>query len=446
MPPQPRYARTASGLHIAYETVGEGPLDLLLVDQWFSNVDALWDFEPLAHLVTQLATFSRVILFDKRGTGLSDPVALEALPTLEGWADDVRAVLDAVGSKRAAMMSGVGAAPMLLAFAATYPDQTSALVLVDPFAKIGRTEDYPIGLPAERLPADLERIRSSWGVGGGTMTILAPNLLADTRLAERYQRYERQSASPGAARAMIAALYENDVRAVLPAIRVPALIIHHADATRITPASGRYIAERIPNAKYVEVPGADNYIWAGDPGPLIAEAQEFLTGVRPAYEPDRVLATVLFTDIVASTARAVELGDAAWRALLAEHHRAVRLALERFRGHEIAATGDGFLATFDGPARAIRCAFAIGDAVRDLGLTVRAGLHTGEIELTGGEIAGIAVHIAARISALAGAGEVLVSSTVKDLVAGAGLAFEPLGLHALKGVPDEWAMFRVVGR
>jgi class 3 adenylate cyclase len=338
-------------------------------------------------------------------------------------------------------MSGVGASYVTLVFAATHPARTSALVLVDPYARFARAPDYPIGMPVDRLPEDLERLRASWGVDGGTMTFLAPNLLANRTLAAQYLRYERQSASPGAARAMISALYESDVRDILPAIQVPTLVISHSQGARIGPAHGRYIVERVPGARFVELPGSENYVWAGDIQPLTAEVEEFLTGVRPVAEPDRVLATVLFTDLVGSTARAAELGDAEWRRLLGEHEQEVRTALERFRGHEVKTTGDGFLATFDGPARAVRCAFAIRDAVASHGMAVRAGLHTGEIELTGTDVAGIAVHIAARICALAGPGEVLVSSTVKDLAAGAGLAFETRGTQSLKGVPGEWVLF-----
>jgi class 3 adenylate cyclase len=420
--------------------VGDGPLDIVLVDQWFSNVDAQWQFPPLARLLAQLASFSRVIVFDKRGTGLSDPVAVDALPTLEEWSDDLRAVLDAVGSERPALISGVGASFMTLVFAATHPTRTSALVLVDPLARMAWAPDYPIGQPLDRLPEDLERLRAGWGVAG-TMGFLAPSLLANHSLAQQYLRYERQSASPGAGKAMIGMLYDSDVRHVLPAIRVPTLVLHHAAGARIGPAHGRYIAERIQGARYVELPGSENYIWAGDADGLVAEIQEFLTGVRPVSDPDRVLATVLFTDLVDSTGRAAELGDARWRAVLAEHHREIRSALERFRGREIKTTGDGFLATFDGPARGVRCAVAIRDAMTSAGIVVRAGLHTGEIELTDDDVAGIAVHIAARICALASPGEVFVSSTVKDLVAGSGLVFEDRGRRQLKGVPDDWAIF-----
>lgn len=440
---QTRYARNGS-LHIAYQTVGDGPLDLVLADQWFSNVDAQWDFPPLARLLPQLASFSRLIVFDKRGTGLSDPVSIDSLPTIEEWIDDLLAVLDAVGSERTVLLSGIGAAYMTLVFAATYPQRTSALVLVDPFARFAFADDYPLGQPTERLSQDLERLRAGWGVSGGTMNFLAPNLLEDRVLAERLMKYERHSVSPGVAKAMLQLLYEADVRDVLPAIRVPTLVLSHSSGARVGPAHGRYVADRIPGAKFLEVPGSENYIWAGDSGALVAEIQAFLTGARPVLEPNRVLATLLFTDIVDSTKRAAELGDRKWREVLDEHDRAIRQALERFQGREIKTTGDGFLATFDGPARAVRCALWIRAALATQGIDVRSGLHTGEIELAGDDVTGIAVHIAARVSALAGIGEVLVSSTVKDLVAGSGIEFESHGLHRLKGVPDEWRLFAAI--
>jgi class 3 adenylate cyclase len=439
-----QYARNGD-LHIAYQTIGDGPIDVVLVDQWFSNMDAQWKFPPLAHLLTRLASFSRLIVFDKRGTGLSDPVSIDALPTIEEWIDDLRAVLDAVGSTRVALISGIGASFVTLVFAATYPERTSSLVRVDGCARLAWAEDYPWGQHTERLAQDLEFLRAGWGRDGGTMTVLAPALLQDRTLAEQYIRYERQSASPGAARAMIGMLYEVDVRGVLPAIRVPTLVIHHAEATRIAPVHGRYVADRIVGARYVEIPGAYNYTWAGDQVRLLAEIQEFLTGSRPVAEPDRVLATVLITDIVDSTQRAAELGDTRWKALLAEHDQTVRRSLAQFRGREIKTTGDGFLAVFDGPARAVRCALEIRDAMAARGISVRSGVHTGEIELVDADVAGIAVHICARVEALAQPGEELASSTVKDLVAGSGLDFEPRGAHALKGVPDEWVIYAAIG-
>jgi class 3 adenylate cyclase len=444
MPPQTRYAKNGS-IHIAYQTVGEGPLDLVLVDQWFSNVEAQWHFQPLARLLEQLASFARVITFDKRGTGVSDPVSVDALPTLEAWIDDLRSVLDAARSDRTAVLSGLGASFMALLFAATYPERTSALVLVDPYARMGAAPDYPWGRPPDQLEHDLERLQHAWGGQGGLLGFLAPGLAQDRELATQYGRYERQAASPGAAKAMIAMLFESDVRDILPAIRVPTLVIARKEGARVSPEHGRYIAERIPDARFLEVPGTENVIWGGDTAPLIGEIQEFLTGVRPALEPDRVLATVLFTDIVDSTKRAAELGDRRWREVLHEHDAVVRAALTTFRGREVKTTGDGFLATFDGPARGVRCAEAIRDGVRALGIAIRAGLHTGEVELIGNDVGGIAVHIAARISALAGPNEILASSTVKDLVAGSGISFEQRGVHLLRGVPDEWRIVAVAG-
>ena len=440
MPPQTRYARNGE-FHIAYQTVGDGPIDLVVTDHWFSNVDAQWEFPPLANLLTLLASFSRVITFDKRGMGLSDPVSIESLPTIEEWIDDLRAVLDAVGSKRPALLAGIGATFMALVFAATYPARTSALVLVDPTARLAEAEDYPPGLPLAGLPETIERLRANWGVSGGSMNVMAPNLFADRELTQQLIRYERHSASPGAAKAMAGTMWESDVRHVLPAIQVPTLILHHANGPRIPPAHGRYLAERITGARYLEIPGADNYMWAGNTTALVAEIQEFLTGARPVVEPDRVLSTVLFTDIVDSTKRAAELGDARWRELLGLHHRDVREVLQQFRGREVDTAGDGFLATFDGPARAVRCALAVREVLATRGINVRAGLHTGEIELTGDGIAGIAVHIAARICGMAGSGEVLASSTVKDLVAGSGIQFTERGRQHFKGVPDDWLIF-----
>jgi class 3 adenylate cyclase len=334
---------------------------------------------------------------------------------------------------------------MALVFAATYPERTSSLVLVDGCARLAWADDYPWGQSVDLIAQDLERLRAVWGRGGGTMMFLAPNLLRDRALATSFIRYERQSAGPGMAKAMIGWLYDVDVRHVLPSIRVPTLLLSHVDGTRVPPVHGRYIAERVPGAQFVELPGADNYIWAGDTGPMLGHIQEFLTGALPIVEPDRVLATVLFTDIVDSTRRAAELGDARWREALAGHDRAIRQVLERFRGREIKTTGDGFLATFDGPARGIRAALAIRDVLAEQGFAVRSGLHTGEVELAGADIAGIAVHIAARISALAGAGEVLTSNTVKDLVTGSGIVFEPRGARTLKGIDDAWQIFAAVG-
>jgi class 3 adenylate cyclase len=440
MRPETRYARSGD-VHLAYQTVGDGPLDILLVEQWWSNVDSQWDVPPLATMLERVASFSRLILLDKRGTGLSDPVPLGGLPTLEEWMDDIRAVLDAVGSRQTALVAGIGASYLTILFAATYPERTSALVLVDGYARLLGGEDYPPWLPRTFPPEEGENIRAGWG-RGILLTRLAPNEAKDPEIVQAFAAYERQSASPGTGEAMLKMLYESDVRAVLPAIRVPTLVIAHAESARIPVEHSRYLVERIPGARYVELPGNENLLWAGDQQGLLAEVQEFLTGVRPQDEPDRVLATVLFTDIVDSNRRASELGDRRWRSLLAAHDHAARAELDRYRGRAIQTTGDGFLAVFDGPARAIRCAARIREAVRAIGLEIRSGLHTGELELTDADVRGIAVHIGARIAALARPGDIMVSSTVKDLVVGSGIAFEDRGEHKLKGVADEWRLFR----
>ena len=441
-PPETRYARSG-GVHIGYQVVGDGPLDLVLFEQWFSNVDALWQFAPLARFVERLAAFSRVILLDKRGTGISDPVPLGGLPTLEEWMDDIRVVLDEVGSQRTALVAALGAGYLTMLFAATYPQRTAGLVLVDGYARLTGTEDYFPDLPNSMSEAAVGQVREAWG-HGGMLRAFAPAEYRNPDLVRRYGWYERQSASPAEAFAIGRVMYDSDVRHVLPAIRVPTLVITHAESARIPPALGRYVADHIPGALHLEVPGSDNFLWAGDQARLASEIQQFLTGVRPEPETERVLATVLFTDIVGSTQHARELGDHTWKELLDRHYAVAREQLERFRGRQIVTTGDGLLATFDGPARAIRCAQAFVAGVHDLGLEIRAGLHTGEIELDGSDVRGIAVHIGARIAALAEAREVLVSSTVKDLVVGSGIGFEDRGQHALKGVEGEWHLYRAI--
>jgi class 3 adenylate cyclase len=441
--PVTNYAR-AGDINIAYQVVGDGPFDLILIDQWFSNVELQWDLPPVASFLHRLAAFSRLILFDKRGTGISDPVALRELPTLEEWMDDLRAVLDAAGSERAALLSCLGGGYLAMLFSATYPERVSALALVDGFPRAASADDYPCGRPLEAVGELLDRTESQWGKGV-IPRILAPGLDPDPQLSERLGRYERQSATPRTARATVEMIYTADLRHILPAIRVPTLVLHHAGAREIPICHGRYLAEHIPGARLVELPGADNLLWAGDQQGLVAEVQEFLTGVRPVPELDRVLATILFTDIVGSTELAARVGDRNWRELLERHDTAVRAELERHRGREVKTTGDGFLATFDGPARAILCARAIREAVGGLGLEVRAGLHTGEVEILEHDLGGIAVHIAARVAALAGAGEVLVTRTVSELVVGSNLEFEDRGERPLKGVPGRWPLLAVRG-
>jgi class 3 adenylate cyclase len=441
--PETKYARHGD-LHLAYQVLGEGPPDILMLDQWFSHMDAQWDVLPLASFRERLASFGRLIMFDKRGAGLSDPVPTSTLPTLEQWMDDATTVLDAAGSERAVVIANLGGGLIGCTYAAAHPERVASLVLVDCFARFLVADDYPIGEPPEGIDQLIEAIES--GAGHGLMIdLFAPSFVHDEPVRRAWARYERQAASPGIMKAVVRLMYESDVRSVLPAIRVPTLVIHHAGAERFGPGFGGYLAEHIEGAKYVELPGADSLIWAGDQGALLDEIEDFVTGTRPAPEPKRVLATVLFTDIVGSTRKASDLGDGPWRRLLEQHNLVTRRQLDRFGGREIKTVGDGILATFDGPARAVKCAVAIRDGVAELGLELRAGLHTGEIELEPDDIAGLAVHVGARIAALAGAGEILVSSTVKDLVLGSGLNFDDRGPHELKGVPGEWRIFSLVG-
>ncbi len=440
-PPETHYARSGE-VHIGYQVVGEGPIDVVLVDQWFSNVDALWHVPPIARFVERLAAFSRVILLDKRGTGISDPVPIRGLPTLEEWMDDIGTVMDAVGSERAALVSGLAACYLTLLFAATYPTRARALVLVDGYARLAAAEDYFPDLPRTMREEMTSQVGEAWG-RGGMLRAFAPGAYRDAALAKTFAWYERQSASPAEAVAIGTLFFQSDVRHVLPTIQVPTLVITHTESARVPPPFSRYLAEHIPGARPLEVPGSENFIWAGDQARIVAEIQEFLTGARPVPEAERVLATVLFTDIVASTERAGALGDHAWKEVLDRHYAIAAAQIDRFRGRQIVTTGDGLLAVFDGPARAVRCAQSIALEVHDIGLELRAGLHTGEIELDGSDVRGIAVHIGARIAALAGPGEVLVSSTVKDLVVGSGIEFEDRALHSLKGVPDAWHLYAV---
>ena len=436
MPSATRETRyTKSGeLNIAYQVVGSGPRDLVYVPGWVSNVELMWEEPELAAFLRRLASFSRLILFDKRGTGLSDRVPNDELPTLEQRMDDVRAVMDAVGSERAALFGHSEGGNMCLLFAATYPERTSALITIGVYAKRLRSDDYPWAPDAEARDREIEQVEREWG--SFELAYYAPSRVGDEQFAQHLSAYLRRGASPGAAAALMRMNSQIDVRDVLPAIRVPTLVLHRTGDRDVNVEEGRYIAGRIPGAKFVELPGADHVFWARSADEVADEIEEFLTGARPVPELDRVLATVLFTDIVGSTERLAELGDRRWRELLAAHDAAVRRELERFRGSEVDTAGDGFLATFDGPARAIRCGLAIRDAVRGLGLDVRAGLHTGECELLGEKVAGIAVHTGARIAALARAGEVLVSATVRDLVSGSGIEFEDRGEQALKGVGE----------
>jgi class 3 adenylate cyclase len=443
MVPETRYARSGD-VHIAYQVVGDGPIDLVLVPGFVSCLEESWEDPDAARFLRRLASFSRLIRFDKRGTGMSDRVPDAALPTLEQRMGDVRAVMDAVGAERAALLGASEGGPMSVLFAATYPERTIALVLYGSYARRLWAPDYPWGPTADERQRFHEAIATQWGTPE-LNKFYAPTVARDERLSQVAARYMRRAASPGAALALVRMNAEIDIRDVLPTVKVPALVLARAGDPQSPLGGNRYMAERIPGAKLIDLRGDDHPPWVDDQDSVVKAIEEFLTGTHRVVEPDRVLATILFTDIVGSTERAAAIGDRQWRALLGEHHAAVRRELGRFRSREIHTAGDGFLATFDGPARAVRCATAIGQAVQPLGLEVRAGVHTGEIEIMDGDVGGIAVHIGARVASLAGPGEVLVSSTVKDLVAGAGLTFEPRGTHVLKGVPDEWRLFAVTG-
>lgn len=433
------YARSGN-LHIAYQVLGRGPLDLVYVPGWVSHVELAWEEPTLARFFHRLASFSRLILFDKRGTGLSDRVPNEAPATLDERMDDVRAVLEAVGSQRAAIFGNSEGGSMSVLFAAAHPERTVALVTFGIFAKRLFSPDYPWAPTPEQREQAYELVEREWG-RDMDLTDLAPTVAGNEPFKQRLATYFRRSASPGAAVALLRMNTLIDVRKVLPAIRVPTLILHRTGDRDANVEEGRWIASRISGARFVELPGHDHLPWVGDQDAVLDEVEEFLTGVRRGPDPDRILATVLFTDIAGSTELAARLGDRAWRELLEMHHLLVRKELVRFRGREIDTAGDGFLALFDGPTRAMRCALAIRDAVRHLGMEIRAGVHTGEVEVEGDKVRGIAVHAGARVAAAAKAGEVLVSGTVKDLAAGSGIQLSERGRHALKGVPGEWHLF-----
>jgi pimeloyl-ACP methyl ester carboxylesterase len=440
--PETRYAKSG-GLNIAYQVVGDGPLDLVYVPGWVSNVEGNWELPAHERFLRRLTRFSRVILFDKRGTGLSDPLPAAELPTLEERMDDVRAVMDAAESERAAFLGWSEGGLLSIMFCASSPERAVALATFGIFAKRVWSPDYPWAPTPEARSREIELVEREWG-SEMDLDVLAPSAAADPTFKRQLLSYLRRSASPATAAALLRMNTQIDVRDVLPTIHVPTLVMHRTGDRESSVDEGRWIAGHIPNARFLELPGDDHIPWVGDQDVVLDEIEEFMTGVRPARDADRVLATVLFTDIVDSTARAATLGDRAWRDVLERHHADVRTELERWRGHEVDSAGDGFFATFDGPARAIRCALAVGDRARRLGLDVRAGVHTGECELLGDKVAGIAVHTGARVAALARAGEVLVSQTVKDLVAGSGLEFDARGEHEFKGVPGRWRVYAAV--
>ncbi|MFN2626878.1 MAG: alpha/beta fold hydrolase [Mycobacteriales bacterium] len=436
-----RYAQLGDH-HIGYAELGTGERTIVYVPTWFNNLDAIWERSVVRRFYTRLADLGRVVLFDKRGFGISDPIEPANMPTIEWWLDDITTVLDAVGASEVCLFGSADGSELAALYAATYPERVDALVLFNARARTLAAPDYPWGMPREELEGALTAFAHEWGrlaPDDGLFPSAGPGGWFRQWMA----RYQRLCASPGVAAALNRMLWQVDIRNVLPVIRVPTLVMHRRDAVVPPVEHGRYLAENIPGAKYVELDGGDYSPESGDSEAVLGEIEEFLTGSRHAPELDRVLATVLFSDICDSTQRAAELGDRAWRRLLDEHDALATRVVERHRGRIVKSTGDGVLATFDGPARALAAAVGLRDGVRRLGIDIRAGLHTGEVETRGSDIGGLAVHIASRVSAEAAAGDVVVSSTVKDLVTGSGLMFTDVGRRELKGVPDEWHLYRL---
>jgi class 3 adenylate cyclase len=437
--PETEYALSGD-VHIAYQQFGRGPIDLVFVPGWASHIDYAWEEPSVVRFFERLSSFARVVWFDKRGTGLSDKVS--DLPILEVRMDDVRAVMDAARMERAAIVGMSEGGSMSALFAATYPERTNALVLFGAFARRLWSDDYPFAPTRAEREEWIQSLERGWGRDNGADR-LVPSRASDPEFRRWFQRYGRASVSPSAAVALARMNSEVDIRAVLPSIRVPTLVLHREGDLDVSIDNARYLARAIPGARLVELPGRDHLIFAGDVDGVVGEIEEFLTGNRSHPRIDRVLTTLLFTDLVESTRTASGLGDRAWADLLSRHDRLVRAEIGRFAGREVNTTGDGFLATFDGPARAIRCAAAVRDALGHLNLEARFGVHTGECEVRGSDFAGIGVHIAARLVALAAPGEILVTSTVKDLTSGSGIAFSDRGMRSLKGVPETWHVFGV---
>jgi pimeloyl-ACP methyl ester carboxylesterase len=445
-PPEVQYTRNGN-IALAYQVLGDAPIDVVFQPGFIGNLDLMWEFPPYARFLRRLASFSRLIVTDRRGSGLSDRLSPEDLPPLEVLMDDLLVVLDEIGSERASLFGFSDAGCLCAVFAATYPERTNALALYDTAASGAVADGFPWQWSEETWSSYMDEMAAGWGTLAYAQKVVPwfnPSLAGDDRAARWWARFMRQAASPNSAVAIERMWHQIDVRPVLPTIQVPTLVLHRVEDVIEDVEAGRDMARRITGARFVELPGGDNAPWAGDQDQVLDEIEEFFTGVRRSASADRVLATVLFTDIVGSTERAAALGDTAWNELLEEHHSVVRRQLGAFRGDEVDTTGDGFLATFDGPARAVECGRAITSSVRELGIAVRAGVHTGEIERAGDQVRSIAVHIGARVMSLASASEVLVSQTVKDLVVGSGLVFEDAGEHELKGVPDRWRLYRVV--
>ena len=438
--PKTLYAKYGD-LHVAYQVLGQGPPDIILVAPYITHVEAIWDMPYMAPYLRGLARIGRLVLFDAVGSGLSDPLP-GLRPTIDSWTSDVHAVMDAVGISHATIHGYDSAGASAMLFAATCPERVSTLVLINTFARALWAEDYSVGAAPELLDPFIDDYVEQWG-SGTLLRRYMPSADLSAEDIERHAWYERQIASPGAVRAHLTRVANTDVREALPLIQAPTLVVHRTENQTVPVEWGRDFAARIPSAKYVELPGDEHILYGRDGEAVLGEIREFVTGIREAPATDRVLATILFTDIVHSTQRAAELGDQRWRDLLDEHDAVVRTAVRRFQGKLIKTTGDGVLATFDGPTRAIEAARAIARAAAGLDLQIRAGLHTGECELRGDDVGGIAVHIASRVVALAGAGDVVVSRTVKDLAVGSGIEFTDHGVHTLKGVPDTWQLFTV---
>ena len=444
--PEIHYARNGD-VALAYQVLGDGPLDLVFLPAFINNIEIAWESPHYARFLQRLASFARLIFMDRRGTGLSDRMSPTDLPPLEILMDDLVVVLDAVGSERAALFGSSNSGSLCAIFAATFPDRVSALALYGVAAAGVASDDYPWQWTTDEWDDYLRELAEGWGVRAYAekmVPLFHPSLAHDESHIDWWARFMRQAASPNSAEAIERIWQQVDIRRILPTIQVPTLVIHRTDDQVEAIEAGRDVANRIPGSRFLDLPGGDDEPWGADQDTVLDEVEQFLTGKRHVQDVDRVLATVLFTDIVGSTELAARLGDIAWKELLADHDERARAEIKRHRGIYIDSTGDGLLATFDGPARAVRCAQAIGEALRPLEIQIRAGCHTGEIELAGTDIRGIAVHIGARVASLAGSAEVWTSSTVRDLVAGSGLVFEDAGEHELKGVPDRWRLYRVV--
>lgn len=443
-PVETRYARGPGG-YVAYQVFGQGPPNCLFVGNWLQNLDLMWDEPTIARYFDRLASFSRVVTFDKRGSGVSDPVPMDAIPSVEEWMDDGRVALDAAGVDRTAVLGDTEGGPMAIMLAAGHPDRVSSLVLVNSFARWRRADDYPIGMPDETWRKLIDRYEQHWGVTAEILGLTAPSVANDPRFRNWFIRYQRLSMPRGASTATYRWVTSVDVRPVLASIRVPTLVVHRASSPHYRTEFGRYLADTIPGARYVEIPGADAFPFnAGDFDPILDEVEHFLTGTRTEPVLNRSVATILFTDIVGSTGIVASRGDASWLEILRLHDEIVREHLLRFQGREVSYTGDGFMAVFDGPGRAATCAARLVTALSEMGVRVRIGLHTGEVELVGDQVAGLAVHMAARIMALAPEGGVMASRTVHDLVMGSGIVFADAGTHELKGIPGSWRLYRLV--